>query len=251
MKCFHLRRVLHALTDSQKANRARYAQEMIKALGNHSRTGLKYLSTGEESSMTYDQGPTRMWALDWSCTDERVHLTNDSQKTMITVFFAVDGIILLDVLPTGTKLTSDYFCYNSIEALKQVVYLDGRVPDTIPCGLHVDKHPSMRLKTLNKNSMGASSADRNIHPIPQTSLHVTSFFSVICIRKCNSCVMALWKSFKGHNGHGEGIPKAKLTQVFQAWRWRLEKCIQQQGDHFESTESTAVNSICFSLWELG
>jgi hypothetical protein len=36
MKCFHLRWVSDKLTGPQKANRARYAQEMIEALDNRS-----------------------------------------------------------------------------------------------------------------------------------------------------------------------------------------------------------------------
>jgi hypothetical protein len=31
----------------------------------------------------------------------------------------------------------------------------------------------------------------------------------------------------------DGIPKAKLIQVFQTWRRGLEKCIQQEGGDFE------------------
>jgi hypothetical protein len=43
----------------------------------------------------------------------------------------------------------------------------------------------------------------------------------------------------------EGIPKMKLIHVFQTWRRQLEKCIQQEGGYFESTESDGAHSICF------
>jgi hypothetical protein len=52
-KCFHLRRVLHSLIYPQKASRVRYAQEISRALDSHSRTGFKYLWTGDESWMAY------------------------------------------------------------------------------------------------------------------------------------------------------------------------------------------------------
>jgi hypothetical protein len=61
MKCFHLRWVPHTLTDPHKAKRVCYAQEMIEHLDNDSRIGSKYRLTGDESGMTYDQGPTQMW----------------------------------------------------------------------------------------------------------------------------------------------------------------------------------------------
>jgi hypothetical protein len=70
MKYFHLRLVLHAFTDSQKAKRLRFAQEMIEALDTNSQTGFKYLLTGDESWITYDQSPTRMRAVDRSCAEE-------------------------------------------------------------------------------------------------------------------------------------------------------------------------------------
>jgi hypothetical protein len=55
---------------------------------------------------------------------------------MIAVFFGLDGIALLDVLPIEAKLTFCCFCYNIIEALEQIVYSDGRVPGTTCPALH-------------------------------------------------------------------------------------------------------------------
>jgi hypothetical protein len=61
---FCLRWVPRALTGSQKAKRIRCAQEIIEALDTNSRTGFKYLLTGDELGMTCDQSPTRMRAVD-------------------------------------------------------------------------------------------------------------------------------------------------------------------------------------------
>jgi hypothetical protein len=48
----------------------------------------------------------------------------------------------------------------------------------------------------------------------------------------------------------KGIPKTKLIQIFQTWRRPFEKCIQQEGNYFEPTESDAANNICFYSWEM-
>jgi hypothetical protein len=61
MKCLYLRWVLRTLTDIQKADRVRYAQEMTQVLDNRSRTGFKYPLTGDESRVTHHKGPTQMW----------------------------------------------------------------------------------------------------------------------------------------------------------------------------------------------
>jgi hypothetical protein len=71
--------------------------------------------------MTNDQSPIRMWTFDRSCVDEKVRPINHSQKTMITVFFGVHGILLLDILLTGAKLPTDSFCYKILVKLERVV----------------------------------------------------------------------------------------------------------------------------------
>jgi hypothetical protein len=45
--------VPHTFIEPEKSHKVRYAQEMIRALDNHLRTGFKYLLTGDESWMTF------------------------------------------------------------------------------------------------------------------------------------------------------------------------------------------------------
>jgi hypothetical protein len=116
MKCFHLRWVPHLLSETQKANRVAYAKEMSWVLDNNARTGFKYLLTGDESHMHYDQSPATILALDREYVDQKFRATNYQPKTLITVFFGVDGIALLGILPQGWKLTSEYFPKHIIRA---------------------------------------------------------------------------------------------------------------------------------------
>jgi hypothetical protein len=67
--------------------------------------------------MTDEQTSIRIWALDRSGLDKTVHLINCSQKIIISAFFGTDAINLLDVLPTGAKITVEYFCDNIVEAI--------------------------------------------------------------------------------------------------------------------------------------
>jgi hypothetical protein len=76
---------------------------------------------------------------------------------MIAVFFGVDGIALLDILPTGVKLTFDYFCDSIIEAIEQVAYPDGRAQ--LAMLFTSTMHLSTKLKKFNKDSMSAGSTD--------------------------------------------------------------------------------------------
>jgi hypothetical protein len=98
-----------------------------------------------------------MWARDRNCVDEKAPPTSHSQKTMITVFFGVDGITLLDILPNGAKLTSDYFCHNITGILERLVYPDVRAQ--LAMLLTSIMHLFIKLKKFNRDSMSVSSAD--------------------------------------------------------------------------------------------
>jgi hypothetical protein len=141
LKYDHFRWVPHALNDEQKAKRVRYAEAMMTALDEHSRTRFHYPLTGDESWMTYDQSPTGMRALDRSCVDERVRPTNHSRKTMVTVVFGVDAMACLDIRPAGAKSTADYFCEHVADLVERVVYPNGRRAGAIRHVLHFDNAP--------------------------------------------------------------------------------------------------------------
>jgi hypothetical protein len=115
---------------------------------------------------------------------------------MIVVFFGVDEIALWHVLPTGAKLTSDNFCYNIIEALEQVVYTDGRVPGTTHHSLHFNNVPVHQNQKAQQKLDECQFGRLKHSPCSPISHHVTSLFSIIDMKRCNSCVMALWTNFK-------------------------------------------------------
>jgi Ca2+-dependent lipid-binding protein len=99
----------HLLDDSQKAEKVGCAHIMLEALDVHAQTTCRYLMTGDESWMMYDQTPSRMWALDRDHVDAIVRSRHQSRKTMVTAFFGVNGIGLVKIRPEGTKLRSGYF----------------------------------------------------------------------------------------------------------------------------------------------
>jgi hypothetical protein len=246
MKSLHFRWFPHALTDNQKAKRLRYAQEMIEALDTNSRTGFEYLLAGDELWMAYDQSPTGMSAIDRSCVDEKVRPTNYSQKTMVTVFFGVGGIALSDVLPTGVKLTSDHFCCNIIEALEEVVYPEGRVPGTTRYTLHFDNAPVHEAEKVQRK-LDQCQFRRLEHPPNSPDLIPRDFFLFGHIHEKMQFLSygTVDELQEAVTSTVEAIPKTKLVQVFQTWRWRFERTVQEEGNQFEQTESDATNSISF------
>jgi hypothetical protein len=74
---------------------------------------------------------------------------------MVTVFFGVDRIALLDVLPSGAKFTSDYFCSNVTEALTGVAYPEERKPRAV-------RYVLPTLKKFDTNWTNVTSTGCNI-----------------------------------------------------------------------------------------
>jgi hypothetical protein len=109
MKCYHLRWISHGVDNSQKAERVRLARIMLEALNVHVRTNYQYLITGDELEMMYDQIPLKMLTLDRDHIDTILRPSHQSRKTMITVFFGVNGISLVKILSESMKLPSEYF----------------------------------------------------------------------------------------------------------------------------------------------
>jgi hypothetical protein len=50
-----------------------------------------------------------MLVLDLNSVDYEIRPTDPQRKTMVTVFLGTDGIALLNILPLGRKLISEYF----------------------------------------------------------------------------------------------------------------------------------------------
>jgi hypothetical protein len=153
---------------------------------------------------------------------------------MVTVVFGVEGIALLDVPPTGAKPRSDYFCCNIIEALKQGIYPEGRVPGTIRYTVHFNNAPVHDAEQVQRKLEECQFRGLE-HPRYSPDLAPGDFFffgyrydkiQFLSYGTVDELQEAITSTF-------EGIPKTKSTHVSQTWRWRLDRCIQDEGSYFE------------------
>jgi hypothetical protein len=79
-----------------------------------------------------------MWTMARSDVDSIARPTSHHRKTMMTIFFGIKGIALIDILPEKTKLGSDCFKENMIKEIDLIVYTTGRKPQAIRMCLHFD-----------------------------------------------------------------------------------------------------------------
>jgi hypothetical protein len=104
------------------------------------------------------------------------------QKVMFTVIWNPLGFQVVDQLPTGTKMNSNYFATNIIEPLKQKIFPNGRKPHAKRLTVHVD--------TCSIHTSGASEvfmADHNMmrskHPHYSLDLTPSDFYMFPTIKE--------------------------------------------------------------------
>jgi hypothetical protein len=74
----------------------------------------------------------------WNEVDPIAWPISHLRKTMMTVFFGVNGIALIDILPEKTKLSFEYFKENTIKEFDSVVYLTKQKSHANHMHLHFD-----------------------------------------------------------------------------------------------------------------
>jgi histone-lysine N-methyltransferase SETMAR len=234
MKNYHLRWVPHELDDDQKAERARCARLMLEELDRHAETNFHYLLTGDESWMLYDQQPSRMWAIDREHVDTIVRPSHHARKTMVTVFFGINGPAVVKILPQGAKFTTEYFIDEILQPLQRKFNPNARPGRISPFELHFDNAPVHNSKAATQKLMEYGMC-RLVHPPYSPDLAPCDFFLFGYLRE-------KLKDMKYDTPEDledavletiSTIPRSMLTDVFADWRQRLAKCIQVEGDYFE------------------
>jgi hypothetical protein len=67
---------------------------------------------------------------------------------MMKVFFDVNGMVLIYILPAKTKLSSNYIRQNNIKELGLVAYPTGRKPHSTGMPRHFDNAPVHNTQTV-------------------------------------------------------------------------------------------------------
>jgi hypothetical protein len=69
-----------------------------------------------------------MWTLNRDKVATKLKHDIHTQKFMFTVIWNPFGFQVVDKLPTGTKMNSDYFTTNILEPLEQKIFPNGKSP---------------------------------------------------------------------------------------------------------------------------
>jgi hypothetical protein len=127
-KSFHLRWMLHLLTDDLRQNWKQHARAMLPFLHTAQRDGLHHLMTGDESWFFFNTSLRRMWTLSRDDVVRKPRLDIQSKKFMFMIMWNPSSFCIVDRLPNDTKMNSDYFVTNILVPLEQMIFPRGRAP---------------------------------------------------------------------------------------------------------------------------
>jgi hypothetical protein len=102
MKKFNLRWVRHALNSSQKAERVTLSHEILAVFESDRRTRFQNVITGDEFWFFLSYPRDSIWAQSRDEVPERISQKIDSEKSLISVLWSVNGMHSLEDVPTGT-----------------------------------------------------------------------------------------------------------------------------------------------------
>jgi histone-lysine N-methyltransferase SETMAR len=233
LKCRHMRWIPHRLSEPQKAKRAELAVPMLRALAQHDDPSFSALFTGDESWMFYDYHPRTMWVASWEEPDEFERTTHHQKKTMITIFFNVNGQYVLDILPKGAKMNSEYFAEHVIANLGWACRADDALQGQL-ITVHFDNAPIHNTKRV-ADELEAWGMERLEHPPYSPDLAPCDFFLFGYLKE-----LLADKHFSTEeeltNAIGEAmeeIPKRVFRDAFIGWQNRLQTCCDAGGMYIE------------------
>jgi hypothetical protein len=121
---------------------------MVQQLARHANARFQHPLISDESWTAYNYTPSRMWMMARSNVGPIARPANHPRKTIMTIFFGIHGIALIDILPEKNKLNNEYFRENIIKELDPIVYPAGRKPHATRMCLHFDYALVHNIRTV-------------------------------------------------------------------------------------------------------
>lgn len=105
--------VPRALTEDHKAQRKTICSELLRRFEAEGDGFLSKIVTGDETWVHHFDPETKRQSMEWhhpqSPVRKKFKTTPSAGKVMVTVFWDIDGVILVDVLPKGGTINSETY----------------------------------------------------------------------------------------------------------------------------------------------
>jgi [histone H3]-lysine36 N-dimethyltransferase SETMAR len=223
------------LTDELKLNRFNICTDLLQRYASEGCAFMNRIVTGDESWAHHYEPETKRQSMQWhhigSPTPKKFKLAPSAGKVMITVFWDVQGVLLIDFLPKGETINSVRYQ----ETLKKLAVAIRRKRPTLQnVILH---HDNARPHTAHATSDEIAAKGWTVLPHPPYSpdLAPSDFF-----------LFGPLKDFlRGQRFNSDDEVKAAVRSWFRQceptffsngfiqWKNRWDKCVARRGDYIE------------------
>jgi histone-lysine N-methyltransferase SETMAR len=156
------------------------------------------------------------------------------QKDNAFCVFNGIGQFLIDILPDGLKMDTDYFANNIIDGMARLCYPQGRQPHERRVMLHFDNALIHCTGTV-RDRMAAAELERIEHPPYSSDLTPCDFFLFGYVK--GKLVGKQYETpedlVSDVRNIIEGIRPDVLKSVFEFWKGRLLDCWNFNGEYVE------------------
>jgi transposase len=203
---------------------------------------MSFVITGDEC-WVYGYGlETKQMSSQWSTSSspqpKKARQVKSNIKTMLIVFFNIDGLVHHEFIPTGQTVNKEFY-KTVLQRLRNAVHRHR--PEKWRSGnsiLHHDNAPAHRAVTTNKFL-----AKHNIlsHPQPPCSPDLAPYDFFLFPQ--------LKRTMKGRRfgyvediqanvtGQLRAITKSDYQRCFHQWQERWNKCLRAQGHYFKGDKT--------------
>jgi hypothetical protein len=195
---------------------------MVPVLTAAARDGEHHLVTEDESWFFLSYSPRRMWTLGRDDVATKPRYDVHTKKFMRTLIWNPLGFHVLDKLPIGGKMDSDYFTTNILESLEQKVILTGRNPHVKWLTIQVDNGSIHMARTIEEY-IRQQNMTRLQHPPYSPDFASSNFYLFLTIKeKPKDIQMADEEDlFYRLEDILNRISRKELDEVFGTWINRL------------------------------
>lgn len=223
------------LTDELRQSRREVCTQMLQRYRAEGENFMKSIVTGDESWAHHYEPETKRQSMQWhhlgSPSPKKFKLLPSAGKVMITVFWDIQGVLLLDFLPKGETINSARY-QETLKKLK--CSIRRKRPSLQEVILH---HDNARPHTAQATTAAIAVKGWSVLPHPAYSPDLApSDFHLFGPLK---------DYLRGQKFNDDESVKAAVkawirqcspeffSEGFNNWRTRWEKCVARDGDYIE------------------
>jgi hypothetical protein len=125
-------------SEQQKAEKVAFSQEMLQTMSDLEPKQHKYLITGDETWIFWDNNHRGMWVQDGEEVPANVKRMMSSTKTILSAYFSRTGFVSVEFLPQEQKYNSQFFTETILPSLVARLPVRLLKPKARAAHLHLD-----------------------------------------------------------------------------------------------------------------